>query len=152
MAFDTPESAEPTGELRYVVPELPANYVVADELIEDHRIGELLVRHRVITHAQLVECRDEQVQNPDSLLSSILIMRGLVTPDEIEHVVELQLAELQLGQSLVKAGTITPEQLEHATQDQESSGELLGSILISAGYCSPEQLNAALAELEAVAE
>jgi hypothetical protein len=152
MALDPHEQAvsqafnqalvSPTDE--FLIPELPAAYVIDDAVIEDNRLGQLLLRHRLVTLEQLESCLDEHQATPGALLGEVLISRNLVTADDIQNILKLQLNELRLGQILVKIHTITQEQLDIALMEQDNTGELLGSILIGFGFCTPEQINWAL--------
>ena len=51
-----------------------------------------------------------------------------------------------LGELLVDKGLVTKEELEHALAEQEESGRLLGAILVERGYVSGPALAIALAE------
>lgn len=148
MVLESPDSNEPAvgvgPDAEFFVPELPANYIVEDSLIEDNRLGQLLIRHRLVTLAQLEAILDEQMSRPGSLLGEILIEKALVSSDDIQNILKLQLNELMLGQILVRTKTITQEQLDIALLEQENTGELLGSVLIGFGFCTPEQINWAL--------
>lgn len=142
------ESNEPLLEdipTDYVVmPDLPANYVIEEDVIEDNRLGQLLLRCRLLSHEQLQAVLDEQLAAPQRYLGEILIERGLVTQEDIDNALRLQLNELRLGQILVRTGAITQDNLDVALVEQERAGELLGSVLIGLGYCSPEEISWAL--------
>lgn len=115
-------------------------YPLPEELIEDNRIGQLLVRHRLITLAQLQTLLEAQEGRPVSLLGELAVEMGFTAVDDIQDVLRLQLAELRLGQILVKTRSITEAQLDIALAEQDQSGELLGSILIGFGFCAAEQV------------
>lgn len=148
MVLESPDSNEPAVGLsldaEFFVPELPANYIVEDSLIEDNRLGQLLIRHRLVTMDQLEAILDEQMARPGTLLGEILIEKALVSGDDIQNILKLQLNELMLGQILVRTTTISQDQLDIALLEQENTGELLGSVLIGFGFCTPEQINWAL--------
>lgn len=140
-----PTSYEELGSFdEYVVPEIPEQYVVEEDRIEDNRIGQLLLRHRVLTLAQLEECLDYQLEHPGTLLGEVVIDKGIATVEDIHGVLKLQLSELRLGQILTRTKCISQEQLDIALVDQENTGELLGSILIGFGFCTPEQISWAI--------
>jgi hypothetical protein len=128
----------------YVVPELPAQYIVDDAVIEDNRIGQLLLRHRMLSLDQLEQCLDYQLEHPGTLLGEVVIEKGIATVEDIQGVLKLQLSELRLGQILLRTKCISQDQLDIALVDQENTGELLGSILIGFGFCTPEQINWAI--------
>jgi hypothetical protein len=54
-------------------------------------------------------------------------------------------AQEPLGSLLVKRGLITPEQLEVALQEQKTSGEPLGAIVVARGFAAPATVAQALA-------
>ena len=54
-------------------------------------------------------------------------------------------AQEPLGSLLVKRGLITPEQLELALQEQKTSGEPLGAIVVARGFAAPATVAQALA-------
>jgi hypothetical protein len=128
----------------YVVPDLPAQYIVDDAVIEDNRIGQLLLRHRMLSLEQLEECLDFQLEHPGTMLGEVVIEKGIATVEDIQGVLKLQLSELRLGQILLRTKCISQDQLDIALVDQENTGELLGSILIGFGFCTPEQINWAI--------
>ncbi|HEY9723023.1 MAG TPA: hypothetical protein V6D47_13510 [Oscillatoriaceae cyanobacterium] len=141
------EPNEPaTDATEFVMPELPASYLMDDEVIADNRIGQLLLLHRIVTPEQVDAAVEIQSREPGALLTEVLMHQGLVTQEDIERVLNLQLEELQLGQILTTTGCIGEEQLDEALQEQAETGELLGSTLISLGFCSPEQVGWALAQ------
>lgn len=128
----------------YVVPELPAEYIQEDSSIEDNRIGQLLLRHRVVTLEQLEQCLEYQHSHPGTMLGECVIDLNIATVEDIHSVLKLQLSELRLGQILLRTKCISQDQLDIALVDQENTGELLGSILIGFGFCTPEQINWAI--------
>lgn len=54
-------------------------------------------------------------------------------------------AQEPLGSLLVKRGLITPEQLEQALAEQKTSGEPLGAIVVARGFAAPATVAQALA-------
>lgn len=152
MALEPNESVEQpettdfaaSYEDEYVVPELPAPYVIQERVIEDNRIGQLLLRHRLLDMSTLEDCLLSQGDYPGMLLGEIAVERGYATVEDIQGVLRLQLSELRLGQILLRTKCISQEQLDIALVDQDNTGELLGSILIGFGFCTPEQINWAI--------
>lgn len=126
------------------LPQLPAPYVFDEDIIVDNRIGQLLVRHRVISLAQLEACLALQPARPGRLLGEVVVEEGHATMEDINGVLKLQLSELRLGQILTRCKLVSQEQLDIALAEQEATGELLGSILIGFGYCSPELVSWAI--------
>jgi hypothetical protein len=145
MALEPNEPLLEEIHTEYVVmPELPANYVIEEDVIEDNRLGQLLLRFRLLSHEQLQACLDEQLADPERYLGELLIEKGLVSQEDIDNALRLQLNELRLGQILVRTGSISDDQLQMALVEQERSGELLGSVLIGLGLCTPEEVTWAL--------
>lgn len=143
MALEPNDFVETTDydqEDDYVVPELPAPYTLTERVIEDNRIGQLLMRHRLLSLEQLEDCLMAQPEFPGLLLGEIAVERGLATVEDIQGILKLQLSELRLGQILVRTKCVSQEQLDIALVDQDNTGELLGSILIGFGFCTPEQI------------
>jgi hypothetical protein len=128
----------------YVVPELVKPYVIQEQVIEDNRIGQLLLRHRLLDMAALEACLLSQADYPGLLLGEIAVEKGYTTVEDIQSVLKLQLSELRLGQILLRTKCISQEQLDIALVEQDNTGELLGSILIGFGFCTPEQINWAI--------
>jgi len=56
--------------------------------------------------------------------------------------------KIPLGKLLVTRGLVTPEQIEHALDEQKEKGHrrLLGELLVEMGYCTENQIASALAE------
>ncbi len=135
-----PDFATGYGDDDYIVPEIPPEYVIEDSVIEDNRIGQLLLRHRLLTMEQLEACLGASVDYPGYLLGEISVELGFATAEDIESVLKVQLNELRLGQILLRTKCISQDQLDIALVDQENTGELLGSILIGFGFCTPEQI------------
>ncbi|MEB3198766.1 MAG: hypothetical protein VKP62_16350 [Candidatus Sericytochromatia bacterium] len=128
----------------YEVPELIPPYVARDALIEDNRIGQLLLRSRLLSVEQLEQCLQDQSAAPDQLLGEIVLQKGFATVEDIHGALKAQLSELRLGQILLKTRCISQEQLDIALVEQENTGELLGSILIGFGFCTPEMVGWAI--------
>jgi hypothetical protein len=132
------------GPNDYAVPELVPPYAVQDAVIEDNRIGQLLVRSRILTVDSLEVCLARQAEQPGRLLGEIVVEQGHATVEDIHAALRAQLAEMRLGQILVRTRCITPAQLDIALVEQENTGELLGSILIGYGFCTPEMIGWAI--------
>ena len=141
---DMPHRASPDGPDEWDesldAPSLAAGYPLSEELIEDTRIGQLLIRYRLINLEQLQQMLEAQEARPSELLGELAVDFGFVSLDDIQDVLRLQLSELRLGQILVKTRCVTQEQLDIALTEQDNSGELLGSILISFGFCTAEKV------------
>ncbi|MEB3222054.1 MAG: hypothetical protein VKS61_08250 [Candidatus Sericytochromatia bacterium] len=135
---------EEAGPDDYTVPELVPPYAVHDSVIEDNRIGQLLIRSRILTVDTLETCLALQAHHPGRLLGEIVVEQGHATVEDIHAALRAQLADLRLGQILLRTRCITPAQLDIALVEQENTGELLGSILIGYGFCTPEMIGWAI--------
>lgn len=134
----------PTSADDYVVPDLVPPYAVQDSVIEDNRIGQLLLRSRILSLQSLELCLAHQASQPGRLLGEIVVEQGYATIEDIHAALKAQLADMRLGQILVRTRCITQAQLDIALVEQENSGELLGSILIGFGFCTPEMIGWAI--------
>ncbi|MEB3328651.1 MAG: hypothetical protein VKQ33_05410 [Candidatus Sericytochromatia bacterium] len=128
----------------YTVPDLVPPYAVQDSVVEDNRIGQLLLRSRILTVETLESCLVRQAAHPGRLLGEIVVELGHASVEDIHAALRAQLADLRLGQILVRTRCITPAQLDIALVEQENTGELLGSILIGYGFCTPEMIGWAI--------
>lgn len=109
--------------------------------INTTRIGNLLLKERAITQAQLREALQIQKGEP-RFLGEILIKMGVVGQKKLAQALSLQsrlrsqLASkfvqerLRLGQILTHTQTITQDQLRKALERQKQTKELLGKILV----------------------
>lgn len=71
-----------------------------------------------------------------------LLDRGLITPDQLNEVLEFQRAEhSKLGTLAVKCGYMTEEQVENIVQQQMKKDKNFAEIAVEAGYLSQEQLD-----------
>jgi tetratricopeptide (TPR) repeat protein len=57
------------------------------------RLGDMLVRDGVVGHAELQEAIDEQARRPDRRIGQLLIERGTITRDQLEHYIRRQIEE-----------------------------------------------------------
>lgn len=57
------------------------------------RLGELLVKHGVITRQELVDAMEQQAQQPGERLGRILIGRGCLTESQLHRYIALQIEE-----------------------------------------------------------
>ena len=57
------------------------------------RLGDLLIREGVITHEELMQAVDAQVEQPDRRLGELLLERGLIDTDTLTSVIQAQIEE-----------------------------------------------------------
>ncbi|MEB3284152.1 MAG: hypothetical protein VKN33_02555 [Candidatus Sericytochromatia bacterium] len=147
MDFNSHPSDDTTGRLTHAefpVPEPPSSWNGPGSLVEDTRIGQLLLRNRVIDLSQLEECLSFQDENPGTLLGEVVVEKGFASVESVHEALKSQLADLRLGQILVRTRCISQEQLDIALVEQENTGELLGAILIGFNFCTPEMIGWAI--------
>jgi len=78
-------------------------------------------------------------------LGQLLIEKNVITPEQLDQALEVQLKEGGLlGQILIKLNIVTAEQLENSIKEQTSSAQRLENVLKEMGILSAEQLNQAL--------
>lgn len=128
----------------FAVPEPPSPWSAHEQVIEDNRIGQLLLRNRVLTLEQLEDCLAAQAERPGALLGEVVVEKGFASLDSVHDALKAQLAELRLGQILLRTRCVSQEQLDIALVEQENTGELLGTILIGFGFCTPEMIGWAI--------
>lgn len=103
------------------------------------RLGELLVKNRVITEEQLAEAIERQ-QELGGMLGDILISLGYL--DELTLIRYLTKNKIRprLGEMLVARNELSREQLLEAVEHQKKSGEKLGIVLLKLGLLDKHKL------------
>jgi hypothetical protein len=110
------------------------------------RLGQVLLSSGIITREQLDHALREQAKKPYLRIGEVLFTLGYLSFAQLEEQLEQQYRDMRLGQLLVRKGLIDPEQLEHAMAEHEQSGLLLGHLVIKLGYCTIEQVSRVLEE------
>lgn len=103
------------------------------------RLGELLVKNRVITEEQLQEGIAKQ-KEIGGMLGDVLISMGFL--DELTLIRYLTKNKIRprLGEMLVARNELTREQLLQAVEHQKQSGEKLGIVLLKLGLLDKPKL------------
>lgn len=57
------------------------------------RLGDLLVRHRVLTQTQLQRVVDDQTHHPQQRLGDLLVAEGMITREQLEQYIAMQIEE-----------------------------------------------------------
>jgi len=79
-------------------------------------------------------------------LGQILIDQNLITHEQLDKALEIQLKEGGLlGQILIKLGFVTAEQIENSVNEQTSSSQSLENVLKEMGIISSDQIKEAKA-------
>jgi type IV pilus assembly protein PilB len=108
-------------------------------------LGYLLIKHRLITEAQLDEALEvQQALRTYKPIGQILVERGAVLQSDLEAILDLYRKRSRLGETLVKGRIITAEQLAIAVSEQKKLGLRLGETLMKLNYITEEGLRRAL--------
>jgi hypothetical protein len=111
-------------------------------------LGELLIKSKRITQAQIDYALMEQRQTEEKL-GETLVRLGLLKEHELGAVLSFQRNQdgdasasekLRLGELLVATGQVTRRQLEDALERQRVSKKKIGELLVEAGYVQPHQV------------
>lgn len=109
-------------------------------------LGQLLVRERLITPAQLQDALRVQAETATyAPLGQILVEQRIITQAQLAAVLDRYKKKSRLGDILVETRTITEEQLELALECQEGTGRRLGDILVRLNFATEIQIKQALA-------
>lgn len=112
------------------------------------RLGDLLLRARRITPAQLDRALDVQRRTGERL-GEILLRLGILSADELGAVLSFQQAQcanlpsaerFRLGEILVATRQISREQLDQALRIQKGTKKRIGELLVEAGVARQEQV------------
>jgi hypothetical protein len=109
------------------------------------RLGEILMKHGLITDAQLQEALHiQQTLKTYKPIGQILIEQKALTPIQLTLYLEKYRKQLQLSDVLIKTHLITESQLRIAVERQQQTGLPLGTVLLQLNYISEEALKQAL--------
>ena len=132
------------------------------ELSQAMKLGQILLREKVVTPEQLQKAVAYQQENPGTKLGKAIIDLGLTTEETIANALRKQPSEqepqpeedtppdepgkpLKLGEILVKKNVITEEQLQKALEyQQQYQGTMLGQAIIDLGFASDKTISSAL--------
>jgi type IV pilus assembly protein PilB len=109
-------------------------------------LGELLVRERLITEAQLRSALKKQEDSKAYVpLGQILLAQRLVTQRQLNLVLGGGDKRPKIGELLLRAGAITQDQLDHALKEQKKHHLPLGQLLVKLGLLTDEAMRQTLA-------
>jgi type IV pilus assembly protein PilB len=115
-------------------------------MVSEIRLGDLLLQQGLVTDPELARALDRQrVQGHRETLGQILVAQKIITPAQLEAVLDGHGKRQRLGAVLVRQGAITPQQLEQALAMQRRSRGSLGRTLIKLGFLDETRLRQALA-------
>jgi len=115
-------------------------------------LGELLLKARKVTQAQLEEGLSEQRRTGEKL-GEILVRRGALTKGQLDAVLAFQKCQageapssvrFRLGEILVATGRITREQLEDVLSRQKLTKKNIGDLLVESGAVAPHHVTRGL--------
>ena len=115
------------------------------------RAGEELVKHEVITRADLEQAQEREKATGTPWYQQLIQMRK-VSFQAVEGVLRYEMhpralreEHQTLGDHLMKMGALTKDQLKQALAEQKRTGRLLGKILLEQQFVTPAQCAQALA-------
>jgi type II secretory ATPase GspE/PulE/Tfp pilus assembly ATPase PilB-like protein len=109
------------------------------------RIGELLVRERLLTQAQVEQALSAQkVRQPPLPFGEICKELGFISPADLGRVLQKHYQRMPLGDLLVHMGLVTPEQIAVALEAQKRTKKKLGALLVEQKAISEAALVQAL--------
>lgn len=111
------------------------------------RLGELLVKRRLVTPGELTRALERQrQQGGNATLGQILVSQQILTQGQLDGVLDSSGKRLRLGDVLLRQGTLSREQLEQALIKQRLTRRPLGAVLIELGFVDDAALRQALAD------
>jgi type II secretory ATPase GspE/PulE/Tfp pilus assembly ATPase PilB-like protein len=115
-------------------------------MVSEMRLGDLLVQQGLVTDIQLARALERQrAQGHQETLGQILVAQKIVTPRQLEAVLDGHGKRQRLGAVLVRQGMITQQQLDQALVMHRRSRTSLGRALIKLGFVDETRLRQALA-------
>src|SRR5689334_10025231 len=115
-------------------------------MVSEMRLGDLLLQQGLVTETELARALERQrLQSQRETLGQILVEQKIVTPRQLEAVLDGHGKRQRLGSVLLRQGVITPQQLEQALMMQKRSRSSLGRTLIKLGFLDEAGLRQALA-------
>src|ERR1039457_486433 len=104
------------------------------------RIGELLVKHKLLTVEQLIKALEQQPSHPNKTLGQMLCQMGLVNKNDLDVILDHYQKRQKLGQILIKQKIIDERKLEHALAVSKKEKALLGDTLMKLNYIEEQTL------------
>jgi hypothetical protein len=107
------------------------------------RLGEILLRQRLISEAELNAILEEQKET-NYRLGELLLKKFLVTEDQLQQA--LKNRRVLLGELLIRKKLISQELLQDFLVSQGRTQQYLGQLLVQSDWLSEAQLNSVLRE------
>lgn len=114
--------------------------------MEQGRLGEMLLKHRIISEAQLEQARRIQTACPSAPLGQILCRLGYMGPELLGEFLDNFGKRPRLGEVLVRRKVLTPGRLEQALAVAAKNRTRLGATLLAHRIITEEQLARAVAD------
>lgn len=116
-----------------------------EEQADPTRLGELLVKEGLVSDEQIEEALRTQTAMGDARpLGQILVDQKVITPRQLNLVLDVYRKRPRLGDILERARAITHAQLDAALDEQRRSGQPLGQVLLRLQFISEDALRQAL--------
>ena len=138
-----PVSADDDSVLRVFVPA-----EVLDHFDIGERIGDVLVKEKAATQAQIEAAAHEQADMRSRRVGDILVSKQIVSAEQLVNAIEAQakMPMIRIGEALLAMELITEEQLNEALAQQRLDRSVpLGELLVRKGVVSRLALQSALA-------
>jgi len=121
---------------------------VLDHFEIGERIGDLLIKDKAATSAQVEAAAHEQADMRSRRVGDILVAKQIVSADQLMQAIEAQakMPMIRIGEALLGMELITQEQLDDALAQQRLDRSVpLGELLVRSGVVSRLALQSALA-------
>ncbi len=112
--------------------------------MESVHFGALLIARGIITPQQLDHALEIQRESPFLRIGEILLGLGFLSFPMLKSTLEDQYRDVKLGQLLLEMRLVTMPYIEAALNLQERTGQRLGPILLALGALTETQLYQAL--------
>jgi len=112
------------------------------------RIGDMLLKDKLVTPEQLNAAAVEQTQLRQRRVGDILVDQNIVSSEQLLKAIEQQakMPMVRIGEALLALDLVTPEQLDQALEQQREDRSVpLGELLVRKGIITRAQLQSALA-------
>lgn len=111
-----------------------------EELVAWYELGELVLRHGMVSPAQMQAVRADVEKGVFPSVYKGLVDQGLVAVEDLEELLAEGHRDVSLAYFLMRAKAIGIEQLRCALVLMRKSGRLLGFTLVEHGFCAQQQI------------
>ncbi len=104
---------------------------VITTLLQDRKLGEILMDEGLVTESQLQEVYLKQASGDSYLpIGQLLVNHKIITQKQLNYILDRYWKRARLGDIMVRSGAITKELLEVALEGQKKTGLRLGEQLV----------------------